>query len=81
MQPTNLALDMGHAVVDGAAAGAVAVVGIRPFDQLLLVVDLTALLDLTTEFSISDEDEIDNAGGTSTDTNRVLVLWMRNLNQ
>ena len=77
------------ALVSGAAAGDVTVTGIRENDKLIGVyhyVAGTTLTDRTGEFIgkngkkgngaiIVSDDTINNAGGTSTNGNQVLVLW------
>lgn len=64
-----------RAVVSGAVAGAVTVTGITTDDALLKVINLDDGADLTSEFAISDADEIDNTGGTDTDTDLLLVVY------
>lgn len=71
------------AVVAGAAAGNVTVTGISAADELLAVIvldrDATAanitLAQLTSEFTITAADTINNTGGTSTSGNALLVIW------
>jgi hypothetical protein len=80
-----LATDSGvrQAVIDGGAAGALVLTGVLATDRLISVArlnrDATAanvdLDDLTAEFSISDDDEITNAGGTNTTGDALLVTW------
>ena len=73
------------AVVAGAAAGDVAVAGILETDELLAVVQLDitnakGLADadlLTDEFGITEDGKINNAGGTGTATDKLLVTWAR----
>lgn len=67
-------------VIDGGAAGNHTVTGILATDELISVIhvegdgtQLTGAADLTDEFSISADDEIDNTGGTAT-TNGVLIV-------
>jgi len=64
---------------DGAAAGNVSVAGIKKNDHLVGVVMVTttsaALVDYTTEFSIVADGVINNAGGTSTNTHDLIVVW------
>lgn len=38
--------------------------------------DVTDIADLTSEFSISADDEIDNAGGTATTGDKLVVVWI-----
>ena len=73
------------AIVAGAAAGDVAVAGILESDELVAVVQLDitnakGLADaamLTSEFSISEDGKINNAGGTATANDKLLVTWAR----
>jgi len=60
--------------VTGATAGNVAVSKIKANDHLVNVTDATAG-DLTSEFSITADGVINNAGGTSTATHKVTVIW------
>ena len=57
----------------GGAAGALTATGVKASDKLLLVQALTlsagapnAVADLTSEFSITADNTINNTGGTST---------------
>jgi len=64
----------------GAVAGAVVATGVvLAEDELLQVYNLTTGVDLTAEFSISADDEIDNAGGTSTVGGTLRVTFKRTL--
>lgn len=71
------------AVVAGGAAGDITVTGITTDDQLLAVVrfDLDATAanidvdDLTSEFTITDDDTINNGGGTATTGDKLLVIY------
>jgi hypothetical protein len=66
-------------VVTGAAAGDVTVTGILATDVLVSVLVFTtaasiaSLADLTSEFTITGADTINNTSGTSTANNRVVV--------
>lgn len=65
----------------GAAAGAVAVTGIKKRDILQSVVVFTGSTntgdsDLTSEFSITADGTIDNTGGTSSAGKLLLVVWL-----
>jgi hypothetical protein len=68
-----------QALIDGGSAGAHVVTGIAVEDVLISVIHNTAgaLVDLTDEFTISDADEIDNAEGTDTTNDQLLVIWRR----
>ena len=63
------------AVVNGAAAGNVTVTGIGANDQLLAVIPTDGSGDLTSEFTVTAADTINNTGGTSTATKQVFVAW------
>ncbi len=70
------------AVVTGGAAGNFTVTGIATGDELILVLrftgagtDVTDVADLTSEFSISATDTINNTGGTATTGSKLLVLY------
>lgn len=72
-----------QAVISGGAAGAHTVTGILTTDSLVSVfeltgggTDVTAVADLTAEFSISAADTIDNTGGTATTGDQLLVTWL-----
>ena len=70
--------------VTGAAAGDVTVTGIATGDELVAVLrfnkDATASnIDMTTltgEFTITGTDTINNAGGTSSAGDTLIVLWL-----
>lgn len=65
--------------VDGAIAGNVAVSKIKLNDHLVSVIQVTvttaALVDRTSEFSITADGIINNTGGTSTNTHGLIVMW------
>ena len=77
------------ALVTGAAAGDVTVTGIRENDKLVAVLFYTAgtsLEDLTSEFIgkgvttgngaiVTGDDLLNNAGGTSSAGQKLLVFW------
>ena len=80
--PNGVAQYTGLAV--GAAAGNVTVVGgIKEGDKLLRVITAvidgsghtTAVADLTSEFTITADNTINNTGGTSTANRLVTVQW------
>lgn len=62
-------------LVTGAVAGDVAVSGIKLGDNLISVINVTDLTDVTSEFAITADGIINNAGGTTTATDAVLVLY------
>lgn len=67
-------------VVPGAAAGPVTVTGIGQYDQLISVVgfktaDFSSLGDLTSQFTITGTNTIDNTGGTSTNGYVLVIAW------
>jgi hypothetical protein len=68
----------------GGAAGALTLTGIALDDQILAVMGigrwsgtyyLNTLYDFTAEFSVSAADTIDNTGGTTTTSWRLLAVW------
>lgn len=62
--------------VAGAAAGNVACVGIKKGDALVSVVNQAAAgPDLVGEFTVSADDQINNAGGTVTTGMVLSVMW------
>lgn len=63
------------AVIAGGAAGNHTVTGISTTDILLAVLDLTTAADLTSEFTVTAADTINNAAGTDTTGDNLLVLW------
>ena len=70
-----------HALISGGAAGDHTVTGILTTDELLAVFEQDGtsglLTDLTSEFSISAADTINNTGGTATTSDFLLVLYRR----
>ena len=73
---------LGKAVVAGGAAGNFTVTGIQTADELLLVLhvagagsDVTDIKDLTSEFSITAANTINNTGGTASTGGKLLVLY------
>lgn len=83
MTVTNFAPDLKQTIVAGAAAGNVTVTGIKPFDKLVSVlhVDFTDASetgqDLTSEFSITAVDTINNTGGTASTGGFLIVTYWR----
>ena len=59
----------------GGAAGDITVTGIAATDRLVSVINLADGLDLTSEFSITAADTINNTGGSATTGDRLLVTW------
>lgn len=68
-------LPLVQTVATGGAAGDITVSGISVEDQLISVVNLDDGADLTSEFSITEADTINNAGGTATTDDTLLVLY------
>ena len=67
------------AVIAGGAAGDHTVTGVKVRDQLVAVIrhiDGGAISDLTSEFSISAADTLNNASGTDTSSDQLLVLHL-----
>jgi len=74
-------------LVAGAAAGNIALPGIKKIDQLVSVVafgltegvpnTFSGIADLTSEFKINADDQINNTGGTSTLSKLVIVHYIK----
>ena len=71
------------AVIDGGAAGDHTVTGIATADQIVSVVhlvgdgtQLTGAAALTSEFSITATNTINNAGGTATTNGKLIVTYI-----
>lgn len=70
-------------IIAGGSAGAHTVTGIETTDDLLAVIEIDGTdasetyADLTSEFSISADDEIDNTGGTDTTGSGLVVLYRK----
>lgn len=67
--------DVTSSVVAGAAAGDITVTGIKKYDILILVQDLTTGANLSSEFTVTADDTINNTGGTSTAGHATIVVW------
>src|SRR6266550_2539368 len=70
------------ALISGGSAGNLTVAGIKTTDSLRLVLKFTGagtavtdLADLTSEFTITATNTINNTGGTAS-TGKVLVVWV-----
>jgi hypothetical protein len=89
-QPSGIIPRMRIGFVPGGAAGNFTVTGIRDgFDRIISVLHLTLTLsegapnttnawsiaDLTSEFSITASDTINNGGGTATTNDLLMVIW------
>lgn len=68
------------ALIAGGAAGNHTVTGIATADNLVMVLHNTAgaLADLTSEFTISATNTINNAAGTDTSSDQLLVIYQDN---
>ena len=69
------------ALIAGGAAGDFTVTGITTADTLIMVLHYTtgaALADLTSEFSITATNTINNAGGTATTSDQLVVIYQDN---
>lgn len=67
-----------HKIVAGAAAGNITVAGINVGDRLDEVIYYPSsygIQDVTTEFTISATNQINNAGGTNTSGGNLIVRW------
>lgn len=89
-QPSGIIPRVRLSMIPGGAAGNLTLTGIDDgFDKLLSVISVTLTLsegapntvdaftaaDLTSEFSITADDTINNGGGTSTANSLVFVMW------
>lgn len=72
---------ISKALIAGGSAGDHTVTGIKTTDELIAVFEQDGtsglLTDLTSEFSISAADTINNAAGTDTTSDKLLVLYKR----
>lgn len=74
--------DLKTSVITGGAAGDHTVTGIAVGDELVSVLEfataaaIATLTDRTSEFSITAADTVNNAGGTSTASDSLLVIWV-----
>lgn len=83
MAVTHFSSPIRLAAVKGGAAGDLTVTGIKSIDNLISVQSITwdtdadpaSVSDVTSEFSITADDTINNAGGTTTADKLVLVLY------
>lgn len=71
------------AVIAGGSAGNRTVTGIATADELVSVLhiagagtDVTDIEDLTSEFSITAANTINNTGGTSSASGKLLVIYL-----
>ena len=65
-----------QSVATGATAGDVTVTGIKKGDELVSVINLSDLTDVTSEFKILADGKVNNTGGTSTATKKVMISWL-----
>lgn len=76
---SHLAPNLAVYVVAGGVAGNLTATGIKVGDKLISVVNLTDSTDITSEFTITADDTINNTGGGTTATDTLLVLaWTSN---
>jgi hypothetical protein len=74
---SRLAASLKSRTVAGAVAGNITVTGIKKGDKLLIVQQVNAAgAELTSEFTITADNTINNTGGTNTTGMTLLVLWM-----
>lgn len=90
IQETGIAPALRVTVVAGAVAGDVTVTGIEPEDRLVSVLEydpdsgsagVGGLADLSSEFDISDDDTINNGGGTDTSGHDLIVIYHKHATQ
>ena len=76
------AAPLGKAIIAGGAAGNHTATGIAVNDALVYVYMQNGtsglLTDITSEFTITAADTINNAGGTNSTNNFLVVLWVNN---
>lgn len=76
-------LPLGIALIDGGTAGDHTVAGITTKDTLISVhslassTDVLSTADLTSEFSITAANTVNNTGGTSSANGALLVMWQK----
>jgi|GEM_PF-4810646 len=69
-------------LVNGGAAGDHTVTGIASGDEIVFVghfstaAAIATLADLTSEFSVTGADTINNAAGTDTSSDQLMVIWL-----
>ena len=88
MDETGIVPRMRTFVADGAVAGNITVTGIAIGDNLISVlahqvsgaVGIDSVADLTSEFSITAADTINNTGGTSSANGYLVILYYDNPN-
>lgn len=85
--PTGIIPKLRFMFLQGGAAGPLTLTGIRKNkDYIVSVISLVVsdlvpwgtATDLTSQFSISADDTIDNTGGTATTLKGVFVVWYQN---
>jgi hypothetical protein len=74
---SHLAPNLQQTVITGGAAGDHTVTGIKVTDKLVAVLDISGPEDLTSEFTITADDTINNTGGTATTSDTLLVTYFR----
>jgi hypothetical protein len=79
---TQVRAGLRISLLTGLEAGPYTLTGITTSDRIVSVLsateeaDISTLTDITSEFSITDTDEIDNTGGTDQDDPTVNQLWV-----
>ena len=77
-EETGLAVALRWFPAAGGGAGDITVTGIKVGDKLNLVYNVTDHAVLTSEFTITDDDTINNTGGTATTGDDLLVAYWDN---
>lgn len=83
LKAANMNVGMNSAIIAGGAAGAHTVTGILTGDRLVKVYHISTaaaiatMADLTSEFTISAANTINNATGTDTTNDQLLVFYER----
>lgn len=80
LEETGIAAGLRWFAAAGGGAGNITVTGIKVGDKLNLVYNVTDHAVLTSEFTITAADTINNAGGTATTGDSLLVAYWDNPN-
>lgn len=72
-----LGRNVKQTIVAGAAAGNVTVTGIATSDRLVSVINTTDGTDVSAEFTITAANTINNTGGTTSASKKLLVTYIK----
>jgi len=83
MAKSHILTSLRFAKIVGGVAGNHTLTGLKLNDRLLSVLqfektaaNITDLVDLTAEFTITADDTINNAAGTDTSTDALLIIYV-----